>query len=930
MSKEVFNEGPTTSQHVESADDDYFKKTTFKLKRTRSMGLLDGFINQAHSTDDESSRPTTENPNKITSRDFVSDATLQKLNLIPPSSPSPYTEEELNHVPSFYTKVMPSKNSTDVFQQARNIPSGVSLVPKHELRRQEIQQQQQQQQQEKLRQHHIDLMASHALHDDTDVEDRPKQHVDYLSHKWGAEDEVLKCWRYVVLKKHDFADAARLENASWRTWAQTRSHLKTISPEELNWSKDSDVTWLYGPAFREEDKPLSSDPSLSYSSLRPQHHRSSSYSTAKHSHLMSEPSVSSPTAVTHGPAPVVDDNANDSTGNGEHLKSILKKKSNVENLIGDASYSRLQSLLEEREHRFNGSPILESTSSGALTASPAVVSLLHRETPSPLLLAGHASNSRVVGTPALGRASSSDSSSLVPSTHSGSIVTSHTTTLQKSSLKKKDPLASFINKPERHIHFNTRVDQCIAVDDSPALESDTMSSDSDSSEDVPLGPADENSSFPYSEESEQTFNEYYSGDDSSSLDEDSSFGSKPCSTDSIKRENFDHYDDKDDGLVFKASSLPASMSRKPVHHLSSAHAHSSSYTSIAPLPATALKTCSDDEDENERSMYTVSHNTRTNRGYEYYYDYNRVYSNDANPVYSVVTNGNGDVEMVDVPQSFQMEDAPMTDTPAVVDVPASISSDLPQDVDIGADYDQQSQPLMVNTGDTSLKPTTGIDTAGPSPGVSKIKVGLSGLNLNSTGLRGSTGVGSKQQLFQLADQVPQQHKQQHTKHQHPSRRSSLASQNSRKTFVFGSDSESDSGSDSSSSSCSSCSYSSSVGSDSSNTHRPQYSAPIGGKAYREGLDVQAPQSNDSGSSDDDDDDECFVLNAMPRNRSFSRGAPLSVGNGTTVSGTTNTTVQSPGAFYDKKENSYDSLASLTTEEAPHRRKQDENSSNKNS
>jgi hypothetical protein len=39
----------------------------------------------------------------------------------------------------------------------------------------------------------------------------------------------------------------RLENASWRTWAKQRGKLKTISPETLNWLKDSDVTWLYGP-----------------------------------------------------------------------------------------------------------------------------------------------------------------------------------------------------------------------------------------------------------------------------------------------------------------------------------------------------------------------------------------------------------------------------------------------------------------------------------------------------------------------------------------------------------------------------------------------------------------------------------------------------------------------------------------------------------
>lgn len=43
MSDEVFG-GATTSQHVDAEDDDHFENTTFKLKRTRSLGLLDEFI----------------------------------------------------------------------------------------------------------------------------------------------------------------------------------------------------------------------------------------------------------------------------------------------------------------------------------------------------------------------------------------------------------------------------------------------------------------------------------------------------------------------------------------------------------------------------------------------------------------------------------------------------------------------------------------------------------------------------------------------------------------------------------------------------------------------------------------------------------------------------------------------------------------------
>ncbi|GME83645.1 unnamed protein product [Ambrosiozyma monospora] len=95
---EVFSEGPTTSQHVESMDEDHFQKSTYKLKRTRSMGLLDDFIVQTRALDTNSIDSSNK---KLTNRDFVSDETLQKLAIKPT-----YSEEELGHVPSFYTSVI--------------------------------------------------------------------------------------------------------------------------------------------------------------------------------------------------------------------------------------------------------------------------------------------------------------------------------------------------------------------------------------------------------------------------------------------------------------------------------------------------------------------------------------------------------------------------------------------------------------------------------------------------------------------------------------------------------------------------------------------------------------------------------------------------------------------------------------------------------
>ncbi|KII85934.1 hypothetical protein PLICRDRAFT_56413 [Plicaturopsis crispa FD-325 SS-3] len=85
-----------------------------------------------------------------------------------------------------------------------------------------------------------------AIPDDSAVSTRPQGQVDYLSHDWQEED-VWRSWRNMTRQKNEIANGMRLENASWRTWWKQRNKLKTVTPETLNWLKDSDVTWLYGP-----------------------------------------------------------------------------------------------------------------------------------------------------------------------------------------------------------------------------------------------------------------------------------------------------------------------------------------------------------------------------------------------------------------------------------------------------------------------------------------------------------------------------------------------------------------------------------------------------------------------------------------------------------------------------------------------------------
>lgn len=70
--------------------------------------------------------------------------------------------------------------------------------------------------------------------DDTAVRVQPSRHVDYLSHDWSEED-VWTSWKHIVSKRGAYNNSARLENASWRSWAKKRSNLRTVPPESVKW-----------------------------------------------------------------------------------------------------------------------------------------------------------------------------------------------------------------------------------------------------------------------------------------------------------------------------------------------------------------------------------------------------------------------------------------------------------------------------------------------------------------------------------------------------------------------------------------------------------------------------------------------------------------------------------------------------------------------
>ncbi|KAG7691703.1 hypothetical protein KL929_005130 [Ogataea haglerorum] len=761
MSQEVFNEGPTTSQHIEAKDDDHFNKTTFKLKRTRSMGLLDDFITQTHSIDTDS---IPDKEGKLSSKDFVSDETLHKLNMNS-------THDETENVPRFYTSVVPSaskskktipSNSPQSFQSEETSDencfsedslsstgsgNSVNLIPKHQLRKYQPSKQNETAA--------PTLTSQQHLHDDIDIQHSPEQHVDYLSHNWD-ELEISKSWRYVTLKRNDFANSARLENASWRTWAQARNGLKTISPAELNWSKESDVTWLYGPLYKEEKYDFDI---VDFKKHQPKKlHESSGGSSKDNVDL-----------ATHSKNTSAMKNDNDRDNNEkdkhcDHLKPILKKRSNVEKMISDASYSRLQSLLEEHDHKFKGSPVLEPMSNSLnYSSSPANSS------------ANHTNN---------GDAS--------PFTLSANQTTED--------VHKVDGHAqpnSVSNKKERKIHFNMRVDQCIAIDDDS--ESD-FSADNDYQNDSDDG-----------RPLQTILRSRYDNDDEEDMGYD--------------EEDDDDGDDEGGFMLHTRVTSPNISHRPPNWSRNSSGANTRDgspltgdikpIATIAPLPATTLKTCSDDD---ESDPYTVSHNTKTNRGYDYYYDYNTVYDDSTNPLYSVV-NSQQNVQLFDVPESCQIEDVmdvdanghpenliispvdtrPKTETAHPPTSSQLVHEDIPSHLQKFIPSELSDQPLRYQKPQHSenspscsqIKRNTSIgygsSDSNLAASLSTTKVGLAGSDLGHTGLRRSLGAGSKPQLYQMSGQSGG------SKFSIPG---SPASMNlGRKNFVFSSDSDSSSCSD---------------------------------------------------------------------------------------------------------------------------------------
>ncbi|CAH2352602.1 hypothetical protein CLIB1423_07S03290 [[Candida] railenensis] len=87
------------------------------------------------------------------------------------------------------------------------------------------------------------------------------QNIDYMTTE-VSQYNLYQCWRQnncVTIKSHHddisviipSTVSKRLENTCWRRWYKEIKQLPVIPASQINWYKDQDITWLYGPKFSE-------------------------------------------------------------------------------------------------------------------------------------------------------------------------------------------------------------------------------------------------------------------------------------------------------------------------------------------------------------------------------------------------------------------------------------------------------------------------------------------------------------------------------------------------------------------------------------------------------------------------------------------------------------------------------------------------------
>lgn len=70
--------------------------------------------------------------------------------------------------------------------------------------------------------------------------------VDYLSYTFNEQD-CFECWKNITHSKTKIVNGYRLENATWRRFFQLKNKIPKLNPMTLNWQKETDELWLFGP-----------------------------------------------------------------------------------------------------------------------------------------------------------------------------------------------------------------------------------------------------------------------------------------------------------------------------------------------------------------------------------------------------------------------------------------------------------------------------------------------------------------------------------------------------------------------------------------------------------------------------------------------------------------------------------------------------------
>lgn len=611
--------GPSVSMAVQADDEDGFQRSTFNLKRTRSMGYFDDYID-----------PTKKMPGKSVAQGSDDEYDDDDYNTDSDSESDSYSDDEDN-----------DGYEEEEAAQTRGISPSVSPPP-------------------------ADADNYLMPQDDNDLVREPERHVDYLSHEWNEWD-ISQSWKYIILKKkkraEDLVNAARLENASWRTWAKARNHLKTVSPEIVNWSKDSDVTWLYGPIVRDRDDDDVSDVERGYGS---DDENSKRVAATKKIVMTKTPASPTPKPILkkRTVSEILAENSEWKLNEARKHISEMKHASVVMDPYGGEShdvyddYDALAAKVNAQYYR-HGNQYSDKGMADSQIIDPNTMQKVPQSVPE----ISHLDD---------GAQEYPESAQHIekPNSMSSAQISSALANL-KSNLK------SASSNKTRHIHFNDRVEQCMALA--------RNASDSEFSDE------------------EDEYNTLRQGDlRSKSNDGSDSSDNNPSSSSSDESDE----DDDNAGLFIN----PTTSRKADTYHLTDSSSQTSSVHSRTPinpiiklLPATTLNYGSDDEasDNEEYNGYgnAVSHNVNTYRGYDYMYDYNSVYTGDT----SSFLPGEG-CDVVDVPDGLDLRAAMAADNASTYEMghavasshgdsketgdpssPSNFMYDLPRDSDFDSD-----------------------------------------------------------------------------------------------------------------------------------------------------------------------------------------------------------------------------------------------------